>query len=56
MIAQVVRLLLWLASPWCIGGAIVAANGFPLVGIAIAILGTAGLTLLVAFLRGAGPR
>lgn len=53
MIAQLVRILVWLASPWLVGGAIIAANGFPGVGLMVAICGTGGLVLLVAFLRGA---
>lgn len=53
MILQIVRLLVWLASPWCVGGAIIAASGFPGIGLTVAICGTVGLVLLVAFLRGA---
>lgn len=56
MIAQLVRLLLWLASPWLIGGAIIAANGFLGIGITVAVCGTLGLGLLIAFLRGANAQ
>lgn len=53
MIAQLVRILVWLASPWLVGGAIIAANGFPGIGLTVAVCGTLGLALLIAFFRGA---